>query len=245
MCGLRGSRFREPDDLGACSVSPRAEANRRGSASDLAQTNHPTAIRRGGDERRRRIRAGGYRREQSRTRWKAMDIRVIDGGLEQVAADFHELLDSATNAEFRAATNGTKWTNKQLLFHMLFAFVLVRTPLILVKGLSRLPDPVSRMIAAALNAATRPFHVVNYLCALPGGRVLSGAAMVKLMDRTIGQLRARLARESERTSKAEPHLSPAATALRKRYALVVACSPLLPSFHTFAALAKRMTPRSG
>jgi hypothetical protein len=130
---------------------------------------------------------------------KAMDIRDIDGGLERVAADFRELIDSATSAEFREATNGTKWTNKQLLFHMLFGFLLVRNLLILVKGLSRLPDAVSRTFAAALNAATRPFHVVNYLCALPGGRVLSGPAMVKLMDRTIGQLRARLARESERT----------------------------------------------
>ena len=82
---------------------------------------------------------------------------------------------------------------------MLFGFLLVRTLLILVKGLSRLPDAVSRTFAAALNAATRPFHVVNYLCALPGGRVLSGPAMVKLMGRTIRQLRARLARESERT----------------------------------------------
>jgi hypothetical protein len=58
---------------------------------------------------------------------------------------------------------------------------------------------VSRGFAAALNAATRPFHVVNYLSALPGGRVLRGLAMGKSMDRTIGHLRRRLARESERT----------------------------------------------
>ena len=69
----------------------------------------------------------------------------------------------------------------------------------------RLPRTVSGTFAAALNAATRPFHVVNYLSALPGSRVLSGPAMVRLMDRSIGQLRTRLARESERTLSLAMH----------------------------------------
>jgi hypothetical protein len=130
---------------------------------------------------------------------RPMETRNIDADLERVAADFHDLVDSVTRAELRAPTNGTKWTNEQLLFHMLFGFLLVRALLPLVKGFARLPDGVSRGFAAALNAATRPFHVVNYLSALPGGRVLRGLAMGKSMDRTIGHLRRRLARESERT----------------------------------------------
>lgn len=128
-----------------------------------------------------------------------MDTRNIDADLERVADDFHTLLDSATRTELRAPTNGTKWTNEQLLFHMLFGFLLVRALLPLVKRFARLPDDVSRWFAAALNAATRPFHVVNYLSALPGGRVLRGPAIGKSMDSTIGHLRARLARESKRT----------------------------------------------
>jgi hypothetical protein len=126
-----------------------------------------------------------------------MDVRDIDADLERVAADFHDLLDSATRAELRAPTIGTKWTNKQLLFHMLFGFLVVRALLPLVKGFGRVPDAVSRWFAAALNAGTRPFHVINYLGALPGGRFLSGRAMGTLMDNTIGHLRANLARESE------------------------------------------------
>jgi DinB superfamily len=128
-----------------------------------------------------------------------MDRRDIDADLEQVAADFHHLLDSATPAELRAPTNGTKWTNRQLLFHMLFGFLLVRALLVLVKGFGRLPDAFSRAFAATLNAATRPFHVLNYLCALPGARVLSGHAMGRLMHSTIGHLRASLEAQSERT----------------------------------------------
>jgi DinB superfamily len=129
----------------------------------------------------------------------AMETRDIDAELEQALADFHRLLDSATSAELRMATNGTKWTNKQLLFHMLFGFIVVRVLLPVVKGFGRLPPAVSRAFAAILNAGTRPFHVVNYMSALPGGTVLSSRAMGKLMDRTIQGLRRGLARESERT----------------------------------------------
>jgi len=128
-----------------------------------------------------------------------MDRRDIDAELERVTADFHLLLDSAAPAEFRGPTNGTTWTNKQLLFHMLFGFILVRVLLPMVKGFGRLPPTVSRVFAAILNAGTRPFHVINYLSALPGGAVLGSRAMGRLMDTTIGHLRSRLARESERT----------------------------------------------
>jgi hypothetical protein len=127
-----------------------------------------------------------------------MERQEIDASLERVSADFHDLLDTATTAELCAPTNGTKWTNEQLLFHMLFGFLLVRVLLVLVKGLCRVPQPVSRAFAATLNACTGAFHVVNYLSAMPGARVLSGPAQTRLMDRTIGHLRAGLARESER-----------------------------------------------
>lgn len=49
-----------------------------------------------------------------------MERRDITKEMERARADFHQLLDSATSAELRAPTHGTKWTNEQLLFHMLF-----------------------------------------------------------------------------------------------------------------------------
>ena len=128
-----------------------------------------------------------------------MDRRDIDAELDRAAADFHGLLDSATGAELGMPTNGTKWTNKQLLFHMVFGFIVVRALLPLVKGFGRLPPAAYRTFAAILNAGTRPFHVVNYLSALPGGTVLNSRAIGRLMDSTIERLRRRLVRESERT----------------------------------------------
>src|SRR5918994_1918956 len=112
----------------------------------------------------------------------------IAAEMERVRVDFHDLLDHATEAELRAASDGTRWTNEQLLFHMLFGYLLVHNLLILVKVLSRLPRPVSKAFAATLNAATRPFHVVNYLGSLGGGRVLGRSGMGRLMDRVVRRL---------------------------------------------------------
>jgi hypothetical protein len=134
-----------------------------------------------------------------------MNRRDIDADREKVAIDFRRLLDAATVVELRAPTNGTKWTNQQLLFHMLFGFLLVRTLLVLVKALSRLPAGTSRTFAAVLNACTRPFHVINYLSALPGAWLLSGLAMGRLMDRIIDHFRASLGRESDRSLAQSMH----------------------------------------
>ena len=113
--------------------------------------------------------------------------------------DFHDLLDSASRRELRRPSDGTKWTNEQLLFHMLFGYLLVRNLLWLVRVFARLPTPLSRQFAAGLNAATRPFHVVNYVGSLGGATVLRRRGMERLMD----SVTASLARTLERSSDQE------------------------------------------
>jgi hypothetical protein len=117
-----------------------------------------------------------------------MQQSEITAELERVRADFRQLLDSATSAELRAPSNGSRWTNEQLLFHMLFGYLLVHNLRILVRAFSRLPRPASKAFAATLNAATRPFHVVNYLGSLGGGRVLGRAGMGRVMDLVVRRL---------------------------------------------------------
>jgi DinB superfamily len=121
----------------------------------------------------------------------------IAAEMERARVDFHHLLDNATSAELRASTNGTKWTNEQLLFHMLFGYLLVHNLQILVKAFTRLPRHVSKAFAATLDAATRPFHAVNYLGSLGGARVLGHARMERLMDFVIGRLQQSVTAASE------------------------------------------------
>jgi len=98
-----------------------------------------------------------------------MEPGEIAAEMERARIDFHRLIDNGTSAEFRSGSTGTKWTNEQLLFHMLFGYLLVRNLLPLVKTMARLPRRVSRIFAAILNAGTRPFHVINYVGSLGGG----------------------------------------------------------------------------
>ncbi len=103
--------------------------------------------------------------------------------------NFHRPSDTpATSAELRGATNGTRWTNEQLLFHMMFGYLLTRNLLPLVKAFGRLPRFWSRGFAAALDAASRPFHVINYVGPLGGARLLGHARMEDLLDRVIDSL---------------------------------------------------------
>src|SRR4051812_18425072 len=117
--------------------------------------------------------------------------------MERARVRLHELLDEADAADLARRSDGTRWTNEQLLFHMVFGYLLVRVLLPLVHAVSRLPAPVGRAWAALLNSATRPFHVVNYLGSVGGARVFDHDRMGSLFDRTVAALQRRLAREPE------------------------------------------------
>ena len=109
--------------------------------------------------------------------------------------DFHRLLDEATTSELRRRSNGTKWTNEQLLFHMVFGFLIVRRLLPLVRVVSSLPSWVGAGFAWCLDAGRVPFHWVNYAGSCLGARVFNHARMGRLCDHTIEALVASLERE--------------------------------------------------
>jgi len=104
-----------------------------------------------------------------------VDRQVVRDEMEQARQGFHHLLDSATVADLRRPSNGTKWTNGQLLFHMLFGYLIVVRLLVLVRIFGRLPDGVSRVFAGLLEASSRPFHTINYVGSVVGPRMLGYA----------------------------------------------------------------------
>ena len=65
--------------------------------------------------------------------------------------EFHQLVTEAKREDaWDKPTRGTRWTNEQLLFHMLFGYMIVQRLVVLVKVFSRLPDAVSRAYARLL-----------------------------------------------------------------------------------------------
>jgi DinB superfamily len=125
-----------------------------------------------------------------------VDRASIAREMDEARVRLHALLADADPADLRCRSNGTRWTNEQLLFHMVFGYLVVRTLLPLVRVVSRLPA-VGRAWAALLNTATRPFHVINYWGSVAAARVFDHTRMGPLADRTIAALQRNLTREPE------------------------------------------------
>ncbi|MFS4091401.1 DinB family protein [Streptomyces sp. AF1A] len=126
-----------------------------------------------------------------------VDRQATHAELERARATFHELLDGATEDDLRRSTVGTRWTNEQLLFHMVFGYLLIPPLLFLLRVFGRLPRGAGRAFARLLNAGTKPFDVVNYLGPVGGARMLGRRRMGTVLDRVITFLHGRLDAERE------------------------------------------------
>ena len=126
-----------------------------------------------------------------------IDRQLIHGELERVRTEVHALVAGASRAQLRRRTDGTRWTNRQMLFHLVFGYMIVRRLLPMVRLFGRLPDPFSRRFARLLNAGTRPFHLINYLGSCGGALVFHGPRLTLQLDRTLDTLHRRLDGETE------------------------------------------------
>ncbi|MFJ8198040.1 DinB family protein [Streptomyces sp. NPDC096152] len=126
-----------------------------------------------------------------------MDREVIHEEMRRAGATFHQLLDSATAEDMRRRSDGTRWDNEQLLYHMLFGYMVVRALLPMVRLFGRLPPGASRAWARLLDAATRPFDAVNHLGSVAGARVYGRRRMGAKFDRTLAVLHRRLEAEPD------------------------------------------------
>lgn len=126
----------------------------------------------------------------------AVDREAIYEELRRVRVTFRCLVDVASPDDLARASSGTRWTNQQLLFHMLFGYLITRTLIVLAGMFGHLPARASRVYAGLLNAATGPFDWVNYLGSCVGARVLRRRRLVGRLDRVTMALERRLRAET-------------------------------------------------
>ncbi|WP_328828828.1 DinB family protein [Streptomyces sp. NBC_00252] len=126
-----------------------------------------------------------------------MDRQAVYDEYARARETFHRLLAGASKDDLARPTGGTKWTNQQLLWHMLFGYMVVRALLVLVRVFGRLPRRASKTFARVLNAATAAFDLVNYLGPCGAVTVFSPRRTGAAFDRVTGSLQRRLAAESE------------------------------------------------
>ena len=126
-----------------------------------------------------------------------VDRAAIAAELERARGVLHELLDGASAADLARRSSGTRWTNEQLLFHMVFGYMVVRALLPLVRLVNRLPRPFGAAFAATLDLAARPFHAVNYLGTCAAALVFNRRRMLAQLDRTLASLHRSLGARSD------------------------------------------------
>ena len=125
-----------------------------------------------------------------------LDRAAVRAQMEQARLDFGRLVGDAAPADLRRPSDGTRWTNQQLLFHMLFGYLIVRALLILVRAFGLLPSGASKAFAALLDSARRPFGLINYLGSCAGARIIPPRRMPPVLDHVIAALGKRLQRKT-------------------------------------------------
>jgi hypothetical protein len=110
-------------------------------------------------------------------RTAGLDRAAVRAEMEQARLEFRRLSEHATAADLRKPSDGTRWTNEQLLFHML-------------------PDSASKTFARLLDSARRPFDLINYLSSCAGARIIPARCRTRMLDRTIAALQRHMAQET-------------------------------------------------
>jgi hypothetical protein len=111
-----------------------------------------------------------------------VDREAIYEELRRARVTFRRLVEDASPADLARASDGTRWTNQQLLYHMLFGYLVTRALLVLAGLFARLPASASRVFARLLDAAATPFHRVNYLGSRAGAKVFPARRMTRKLD---------------------------------------------------------------
>jgi len=125
--------------------------------------------------------------------------------LRRTRATFRRLVEEASPDDLARMSSGTRWTNEQLLFHMLFGYLLTR-PLIVLAGMfARLPASASRLFAGLLDGVTGPFHWVNYLGSCAGAKVFPRRRMAGKLDQITMALERRLRAETSARLRSGMH----------------------------------------
>jgi hypothetical protein len=145
------------------------------------------------------------------------DRAALAADLQRARTDFRRLLDGATEHDWDSATKSTRWTNEQLLFHMVFGYMIVRRLIVLVRIFGRLPDRVSRSFAWLLDAVGRPFHTINFYGTCAAALVYNRRRMGRKMNREIDKLQRSLAREDGSSFRRGMHYPPSWDPYFRRY----------------------------
>ncbi len=112
----------------------------------------------------------------------------IKAKLAQSRSEFHALLASLSEEDLKRRSKNEGWTNGEILFHMVFAFILILTLAPMIRFWSRLPKQYSKKFANILNFSTVPFNWVNGLAPRMGGKIFTRTRLGTSFDKIYASL---------------------------------------------------------
>ena len=118
--------------------------------------------------------------------------------LREACVEF-KVIACCSTYDLKRKSNGTKWTNRELLFHILFGYLITRTILFAAPTIARLPDRIVAAPMHVLSRLLRPFNWINYVGSVIGGKIYSPQRMVvkfEIVARTLEHQLARLSEEA-------------------------------------------------
>jgi len=86
----------------------------------------------------------------------------IHHGYQRNCRLLERLLSAAADTDLRRRSAGTRWTNEELLFHMVFGYMVVQALLPLVRIFGALAAPLSRVFAFDFHAAQLSLNSENH-----------------------------------------------------------------------------------
>jgi hypothetical protein len=98
---------------------------------------------------------------------------AIKAELAQSRSEFHALLVSLSEKDLERRSKNEGWTNGAILFHMMFAFILIMPLVKIMRLFNQLPKQYSKKFANILNFSTVPFNWINGLAPRMGGRIFT------------------------------------------------------------------------
>lgn len=125
------------------------------------------------------------------------DQAAVVAGYRRNCAELEAALAGAAPEALRRRSAGTRWSNEELLYHMVFGYTVVLALLPLVRIFGRLPVSINRGFARLLNAGTAPFDAVNYWGSKGGALIFNRRRMAAKLHRLTSALERRLRRETD------------------------------------------------
>lgn len=125
-----------------------------------------------------------------------LDRAAVVAGYRRNCAELEAALAAAAPEALSRRSAATRWSNEELLYHMVFGYIVVLALLPLVRLFGRLPVSVNRGFARLLNAGTAPFDVVNYWGSKGGALVFNRRRMAAKLRRLTSALERKLHRET-------------------------------------------------